>query len=230
MRRHSKTWQLKKVLLSMLVVGGLSMFTIAGTFASLNSESSNAHGTIQSGTLTLGNKVGTASACFSYTAATNDNAGCDALFTSSTLQYPGGAAYTAHVTVSNTGSIAGSNLALYMPSCNGSGVTASPGAPSPGGGNPCAAGGLQLTIAETDSSFANPSCVFPNFGGACVVAANTLAFMATKKDTAHLYSLNEGLAVGQTRYYTISLQLPSTAANSLQGEEAVFDLTWLLSQ
>lgn len=215
----------KKVLLSFLVVGGLSMFSLAGTFATLTTESSNRTATIQSGSLTLSNLVGSGSACLSYTSTTNSKS-CDALFTSATLVYPG-QSQTVHVTVQNTGSVAGSNLSLYMPTCTSQ---TSPGAPSPGGGNPCASGGDALTISETDSSFANPTCVFPTSGGTCPVLAGTLSFMAGKNDTSHLFSLNEGLAAGQTRYYTVTLQLPTDAANSLQGEAAQFDLTWLLSQ
>ena len=215
----------KRVLLSFLVVGGLSMFSLAGTFATLTSESANRSATIQSGSLTLSNLVGSGSTCFSYTSTTNSKS-CDALFSSSTLVYPG-QSQSVHVTVTNSGTIAGSNLSLYMPTCT---AAASPGAPSPGGGNPCASGGPALTISETNSSWASPSCVFPTFGGTCTYTAGTLYFMSTKKDTSHLYSLNEGLAVGQTRYFVISLQLPTAAANTLQGEQAQFDLTWLVSQ
>ena len=112
---------MKKVLLSLLVVGAVGCFTITGTYAVLNTETHNARGSIASGTLTFSDKVNAATACLSINGPAspgNVNSGCDALFTNSTLMYPGTLA-TVHVTIANTGSIDGSTkhsrvLAAYV--------------------------------------------------------------------------------------------------------------------
>jgi hypothetical protein len=232
-RAHSNTWVVKRVLLSALVVGGLSCFTLASTFALLTAESTNTNGSVSSGTLYLGNLPSTsASTCFSYNGALpstspNVNAACDAL-AGSAVVYPGGAAATAKVAISNPGSVSGATLALYMPSCVAVNTS---GAPSPGTGNPCTTGGLELTIAETDSSWNPTRCAYPQTSGSCTFIANTLNALATTKNSStSMYSLSEGLAAGQTRYFLISMELPSSAANTLQGRAAQFNLTWNLSQ
>ena len=220
-------WHLKKMLLSLTVIGALSCFTITGTFALLNSETQNNRNKVSSGTLTFTNKVNTNTACASYGVGSTGNAnpGCDALFTSTTQMYPG-TPVTQRVTITNDGSIAGSALSVYMPTCS---VTATSGAPA-GGGNPCALGGLQIYIQETDSSFANPSCIFPTTGGACGFANNSMAYLASVTNTsASALALGAGPAAGASRYFVIGLQLPVGASNTLQGEQANFNLTWRLS-
>lgn len=220
-------WHLKKILVSMTVVGAVSCFTITGTFAVLNSETRNARGTISSGTLTFSNKVNTNTACYSYGAGStaNANPNCDALFQNTTLMYPGTAA-TQRVTITNDGSLGSTTLSVFMPSCT---AVTTPGAP-PGGGNPCASGGAQIYIQETDSSFTPTSCVFPTTGGTCAFAANTMAYFSTVANTASTaYSLGSGPAAGASRYFIIGMQLPPGASNTLQGEEALFNMTWHLS-
>ena len=222
------TRAMKKVLLSLMVIGSLTFFTVGGTYAVLNSETSNTKSSVASGTLTLGNTVASGTTCFSYTSTTNSNATCDALFTDSTLNYPGTAS-TVHVTITNNGTVPASALAIYMPSCT---AAASPGAPSPGGGNPCDTNGAMMTIDESNSSFTSHSCVYPQTSGTCSYVNNTLYALATTKyDATHMLTLGTGgLAAGASRYFIIGMELPSTASNSLQGEEAQFDLTWNLSQ
>jgi hypothetical protein len=234
-RRHGRNWAAKKVLLSAMVVGGLSFFTLANTFAILSSQESNS-ASFASGTLTFSNTVNSGTACFSYglTGASNSNASCDALFTSSTLMYPGTPVY-ANVAIANTGSVRASSLAFYMPSCT---AVASPSAPSPGGGNPCAANGAQMFIAETSSSYSlvGSKCVFPVASTSPCTGpflTSTLNFATTKFDASHVMALGvagaQSLAAGATRYFVIGLQLPTTASNTLQGEEALFKITWLLT-
>lgn len=225
----STTWYLKRVLMSMLVVGGLSMFTFANVFAVFTTETRNTGGTIASGTLTL---TGTANAstCFSYTGASasgNSNSGCAALFTNSTLFYPGDAA-TVNVTITNSGTLNGSSLTVYMPTCT---TVSSPSAPSPGGGNACANGGPMVYIDESNSTFTAHSCVYPTVGGTCSYLANTLSYLASQKNSSSTsYALPGGIAAGASRYFIIGMKMPTTASNTLQGEAAKFDLTWHLSQ
>lgn len=226
--KRSAMWHLKRVLLSLTLVGAVSCFTITGTFALLNSETQNTRGNISSGTLTFSNKVNTNAACFSYGAGSSGNANtnCDALFVNTTEMYPG-TAITQKVTITNDGSIDGSTLSVFMPSCT---MVATPGAPTPGGGNPCASGGAQIYIQETDSSFTPTNCVFPTTAPTCPFSANTLSYFASVANTtASAFSIGTGPAAGASRYFLIGMQLPVGASNALQGEQAVFGFTWHLS-
>lgn len=224
--RSSSTWLLKKVLATMIVIGALGSVTAGGTFALLNSQESNPGGTVASGTLTFSNTVNTNSACFSYNGPAspgNVNTGCDALFTSASLNYPG-TPLTAKVTIANNGSLDASDLSVYMPSCT---AVATPGAPTPGGGDPCAAGGAQLYLQETDASWTPTACRFPSGAGACAFVADALSvFAANYTSTATALDLGAGPAHGQSRYFIVGLQLPSNASNTLQGQAAQFGLTW----
>jgi hypothetical protein len=227
--RHSSTWRLKKVLLSLIVLGGLSCFTLTSAFALLNAESRNIGNTISSGTLTFSNKVNLGTLCYSYSGPAspgNVNSACDALFSSATQMYPGTAA-TSRVTIANNGSLDARNLSVYMPSCT---MVTTPTAPSPGGADPCGIAGVQFSIQETDSSFTATSCRYPAAAGACTFAANTLYFFKSSANSAPTaFDLGSGPAQGQSRYFVIGMQLPSNASNALQGEEALFNLTWRVS-
>jgi hypothetical protein len=211
-----------------MVLGALTSITVGGTFAVLTSQESNARSALASGTLTFSNTVN-ASTCFSYggpSSPGNVNSSCAAVITSSTLNYPGTPAVVP-LTIANNGSLDAANLSVYMPSCA---AAATPGAPTPGGANPCAANGAQFYLQETTSSGTPTTCWFPSAVGACAFAANSLQVFSTNvNSTSSALSLGGGPAHGQTRYFTIGLQLPSNASNSLQGEAAVFGLTWHLS-
>ena len=227
--RQSSTWRLKKVLLSMIVLGGLSCFTLTSAFALLNAESRNIGSSISSGTLTFTNKVNLGSLCYSYSGPSssgNLNPNCDALFSSATQMYPGTAA-TSRVTVANDGSLDAKDLSIYMPSCT---AAATPTAPSPGGADPCGVAGAQFYIQETDSSFTATSCRYPAAAGTCAFAANTLYFFKSSANSAPTaFDLGSGPAHGQSRYFVIGMQLPANAGNALQGEEALFSLTWRIT-
>jgi hypothetical protein len=225
--RSSSTWRVKQILASLIVIGALSSLTAGTTFALLNSQESNANASIASGTLTLSNIVNTGTACFSYggpASPGNVNTACQALFTSATQNYPGNPV-TAKVTILNNGSIDASDLSVYMPSCT-NGVT--PGAPAPGGGDPCGPGGAQFYIQETDASW-NPvaSCLFPSAATACTFVAHSLyVFSANASSITSAFDLGSGPAHGQARYFLIGMQLPSNASNTLQGQAAQFGVTW----
>ena len=228
--RTSSTWRLKKILASLIAIGALSTVTVTGTFALLTSQETNARSAAASGTLTFSNTVGTGTACLSYNGPANPgnvNTACGALITSSTQNYPGIAITPVKVTIANNGSLDGVALSMYMPSCT---VAATPGAPSPGGGNPCAAGGAQFSIQETNSAGVATACRYPSGPVTCVFSANTLQLFAANANTVtSALNLGSGPAHGQSRYFLIGLDLPPTAGNALQGEEAVFALTWHLS-
>ena len=170
----SSTWRLKKMLAALIVFGALSSVTATGTFALLNSEERNTHSGVASGTLTFDNVVNTGTACFSYggpSSPGNANTSCQALITSATLNYPGVAITPVKVTITNDGSIDAGDLSVYMPSCT---AAATPGAPAPGGADPCATNGAQFYIQETTSTGTPTQCWFPSAVGACSFAASSL--------------------------------------------------------
>jgi len=217
---------LKRILATMMLLGAMSFLTLNGVFAALNSETLDRGSSISSGTLTFTNKVATNTVCASYGGAAspgNVNTGCDALFASSTLQYPGAPA-TVRVTIANNGSLDAADLSLFMASCSN---TNTPTAPAPGAGNPCGAGGAQLYVQETDSSFIATKCWYPTVAaGSCSFNANGLSnFAALYTSAVSSLDLGAGPAVAASRYFVIGMQLPSNASNSLQGREALFDLT-----
>lgn len=227
--RTSSTWLMKKIIFSLMAIGATSCLTITGTFALMSSQQTNAHSAIATGTLTFNNVVNNGTACFSYTgagASGNANGSCQALFSGASLNYPGVPA-VATVKLTNDGSLDASDLSVYMPSCT---VVATTGAPTPGGGNPCASGGAQFYIQETDASGANVACRFPSGSTNCSFLANSLStFAANGNSVANALDLGAGPAHGQSRYFSIGVQLPATASNTLQGEEALFGLTWHLT-
>ncbi len=226
----SSTWRLKKMLAALIVFGALSSVTATGTFALLTSQETNAGGSVSSGTLTFDNVVNTGTACFSYggpSSPGNVNTSCQALITSATLNYPGVAITPVKVTITNDGSIDAADLSVYMPSCT---VAATPGAPAPGGANPCSTNGAQFYIQETTSTGTPTQCWFPSAVGACSFVASSLrTFAVNINTTTSALDLGKGPAHGTARYFLIGMQLPSTASNALQGEAAVFGLTWHMS-
>lgn len=246
-RARSRGRRRTKALLALLVaVGGLGSITVSGTYAVLRSEETNPGSTVSAGTLTLGDGVVGGSTCLSYDVGTtgNVNGGCAPLVSSSTLQYPGGTPATAKVQIEDTGSLDGSSLAVYMPSCT---PAASPGAnANANGGNPCAEvstggtpSGLQLTIQETDSTWTQTKkCWYPVKGtGACASVAgyatkapNSFPLMAEYVTSASVaWDLGAGPTAGASRYFLVSVLLPANASDTLQGEQATFDLTWHLT-
>jgi len=224
----SPTWRLKKVILSLLVVGSLSFLTYGGAFALMTGDLVDRGSQVASGTLTFSNQVNAGTVCVSNSGPAspgNVNANCDALFTSATQMYPGQLA-TAKVTIKNNGSIDAKDLAVFMPSCT---AGATPGGPVTTG-DPCAAGGAQFYIQETNASWVASKCWFPTTVTTCPLTADSLnTFDQNYTDTTSLVHFGAGPTAAQSRYFIIGMALPSPANNALQGREAVFSLTWHLS-
>ena len=64
-----------------------------------------------------------------------------------------------------------------------------------------------------------------------VSAGNTLfAFANTYKSAGNLLNLGVGPVNGTSRYFIVGAELPATASNSLQGQEAQFSMTWGFAQ
>lgn len=219
----------KKVLASMIVVGSMSYLTVAGTFAIMSGDTSNAKSSISSGTLTFSNTVNSGTACYSFNGPLNANPSCDALIASSTLMYPGQLVQT-KVTIANDGSLTPSALYTYMPSCT---QTSSPSAPAytSGGANPCGTNGLQFYVQETDASWNATKCWYPSGTTMCALNTSSLnGFSLLYPNAGTVLNLGSGPANGASRYFIIGMQLPTNASNSLQGQEALFSLTWGFTQ
>lgn len=229
------TRTLKRILLSLVVIGLASTFSVGGTFAILKAEETNTGSTISTGTLTFSNTVG-ASTCTSNGGTSNVNTSCSTLYSTPTLLYPG-SSQSSTVTITNTGSIDIGSLAVYMPSCT---HQASPGAgTNAGGGDPCAditdgsgnPDGALLSIEEDTSGGTATHCWWPDkAAGACSPSYsqdNYFAILAQYQNTAtSTISVGSGPAAGATRYFKVTVGLPANADPTLQGEEALFTLTW----
>ena len=245
MSRRRSSRRLKVVLAGLVLAGSMSFLTVSGTYAIFTSEERDAGATAASGTLTLSEVTNgvTASPCKSWAAGAtaNANTGCALLISTPTLQYPG-QSVSGTVALQNTGSVDANDLSLYMPTCT---ATTSPSAGVVGGGNPCteiadngSPDGLELTIEETTSAGAVQKCLYPVVAtGACTASTDWASgapnsfpiFAEYATDMGTAYDLGPGPAKGQTRYFKVTVILPTEASNSLQGEQALFGLTWHLS-
>jgi len=224
----------KKVLASLMVVGSLTFFTVHGVFAAFNSETQDNTSKIASGTLTMSNTVATGTACVSNTAASQDNSNtdCTALFTASSLHYPGDSA-TVHLTIANTGSAAASDLAFWSSGCSTGQSTGATAAGVSYGGDLCSVGGLELYVQETNSSWTPlASCAFPaSASAACSTSfvANTMRTFSVNHTTSAPVDLGEPMSSLGSRYFIIGLMLPSTASYTLQGRQVTFGITWAMN-
>jgi hypothetical protein len=246
----------KKLLLSFIAIGLLASLT-GGTYAVLQGSQENINSNVASGTLTLSNQVGAGTVCVSNsgsgtyaTGTENDNtlqsspasAGCTAIVTAATIQYPG-TLTTVHVTVQNTGSVDGAKLYLYM-------YGAVAGVPTPGAGcvsttttsatvigagSPCAAAGDGFYVEEDNSLWAAQRCDYPAGAGACSIAGGgTLNDFSTQYYTYVGHKLDLGVSPTSvialpnqgTRYFTIGIE--ESNDNTMQGKTATFSLTWHL--
>jgi hypothetical protein len=227
---------LRKLLLTIMVLGATTSTVGAGTFASFNASTSNATSTFATGTLVLSNQKNTGTACLSTAGGNTDsnaNAGCDQLFNLS-VQKPGDSAFV-DLTLKNEGSINAATLAGYA-SSNCAAANA-PGQSFNGTGDPCTS--VQVYIQEYTSSANrtgdNRTGGICHYGGG---TATSCAFSATRTldhyDTTYP-SAATVLSMGSinasvSRYLRIYLLLPSTANNNLQGRQATFGFSWTMAQ
>ncbi|HEY2543534.1 MAG TPA: hypothetical protein VGH92_10840 [Gaiellaceae bacterium] len=149
----SKT--IKKLLLSLIVVGALGSFTARGTYAVLKGETSNSNDSLATGTLLLTQTwLGAASngtqdvVCNSKDVSLNVNTGCFTILSSGTSMYPipsaeptiptAGTYQTANISVTNGGTLP-ETLSVNMPSCTYAATAGAPTVPAPSwtAVNPC---------------------------------------------------------------------------------------------
>lgn len=247
--RRSPLPTVKKLLLSLVVVGLLGSVTYKRVDAVLSGEASNKAQAVATGTLVVGDTVYTntppmtaGTQCQSWQAASQDNANvsCDTLKwdPATGLRFPGQVA-KAYVAIQNAGSLNARALQLSVPTCIASNTTGAPayvfasvGLP----GDPCQ-GGLDMYVQEvTSAAFTtNSQCVFPENVFSAPAADCTTVWQA---DTvAGLNGINcwdlGSMAANTTRYFVVGMRLSPTMAtqaqsNALQGRTAAVTLKWHL--
>jgi predicted ribosomally synthesized peptide with SipW-like signal peptide len=213
-----------------IIAGGIALTGLgAGTLASFSASTSNG-GTFATGSLVLSNQKNTGTACLSTgggSTDTNSNA-CDQLFAVSVTK-PGQAA-TVNLTLRNEGSIDAAALASFATSACAAADAA--GEAHHGTGNPC--GAISVYVQEfSDGARTTPSAC--HYGGGTATtcaydAAETLStFGSTHADAGSALALG-ATAASTSRYFTVGLQMASSAGNDMQGRQATFGLSWQLVQ
>lgn len=205
----------------------------AGTFATFNATTTNAGNTFATGTLVLQNTI-SATSCLSTGGGTTDtninSVGC-AKFFNTTISKPGDIA-GANLTLQNQGSIAATILNLTASTCTDSNNLAES---FHGTGSVC--GALNFYVQEwSNAGFSTPfKCWYG--GGTATTCDATFATSPVSLSGfgtgTHNISAGPGAtaftALGgaaDSRWFTVAVQLPSTAGNNVQGRQAQVDLSW----
>ena len=219
--------RIKQYLMLLTVIGLVSIASGSGTFATFSAETTNAGNTFSTGTIVLSNTVNAGVACLSSAGGVdvNINAACAAVFNAS-VKKPGDSALN-DLDLLNAGSLGAATLKLTAGACTASDAA---GQSFHGTGNPCTA--LDVYVQEWDDAI-HTTAIHCWYGGA--VVANTCDFSDNTKTLAALataspLTLAGGLTGGAHRYFTIGVQLPSTAGNTYQGRAATDTLTWHIDQ
>ena len=221
---------LRKLLLTVMVLGAITSTVSAGTYASFSATTTNT-ATFASGTLDLTNDGPTAGVCVSTGGGsdpTSNSGACDQLFALS-VKRPGDSAFV-DVTLTNSGSVDATTLKLDAGTACAPGNA--PGAMYNGSGNPCTV--VQVYVQEY-STLSNRTNDTRTPGGTCHYGAGTTQscdYVSTKNlDTFDAVSpITIGtLTSGQSRYFRIYLQMLSTANNTFQGKQATFAFNWAIT-
>src|SRR4051812_32031862 len=221
-----------RILITLTVLLALCGYTATASVATFTAETKNPTNKFASGTLVLSNtKSGGSGACLSTAGGatdTNVNAACDGLF-NLTLRKPGDAS-TANLTLLNSGSLAATTLKVYSGSCTDGDAASET---YHGTGSMCA--NVQLYIQQwTSNTFATPlACIYGGgTASTCAYgAAKTMGDFATNyASSATAIAIGSGLAPNASGYFTVAVQLPSSAGNALQGRSATEDVIWRLDQ
>lgn len=229
---------LRKILLTMMVVGALGTMVGAGSFATLNASTTGVDSAFATGTLVLGNQKNTGTICVSTgagtTTDTNANHTCGDLVNVE-VKKPGDVA-TVDLTLYNYDTLPGTLTVRAHQACVSD---TAPGQSYAGGADACAS--VALTIQQYDTALdrtngttTNGSCWFGGGAGGARCsfdATKTLSSFATSHPVAATSNLALGtMPAGGVRYLRVGLQLPAGASNLLQGTRATFGFTWQLDQ
>lgn len=231
----------RKVLLTIMIIGATGSTLSVGTFASYNATTRSSSTTFETGALVLSDITPvTNTLCYSAgggpgTTFANGNASsCDAVFNLSN-QTPSTTVSTQRVTLKNEGDLNPTKVQLLS---TGACTNTETGSGYHGGGDLCAA--LRFSIQEyTTSAFTTKvtSCVYPavtnavcNTTPAGVISTFASTYATTPLDVNTSGAATSGMNVGVERFFIISISLPTTAGQTTQGMAASFGFTWQLAQ
>jgi hypothetical protein len=249
--RSSSLATVKKLLLSLLVVGLLGTVTYKRAYALMSAQATNDGSTVASGTIATGNTVSTRAGatltpgtqCKSWTAATknNINVGCDSVkwdLTTAGLQFPGQVGL-GYIAIQNAGSLPATQLQLSMPTCLTASNTAAPAyvfASTGGAGDPCN-GGMDMYVQEVSNfstvpppTTASTPCVYPeNYYGTPAATCGWIDDTVAGLKSISCWDLGP-MAANTTRYFVVGLRLSATnATNGMQGRNTTLVLRWHLT-
>ena len=224
----------RRLLLTLMVIGGVGSTISAGTFASFNASTTNQTSTVSTGSLVLGHKVNAATACLSTAGGTstdsNDNtagAGCTATINNTLVKL--GDTSQSDLTIFNAGSLAGQLAYRASTAC----TTSRNSNLFMGAGDMCSAASMVIqeytTAARTTPT---STCVFPYSSSAACPAlgtAGTAPFQLPSVTPQALGPIGAADSGTHERWFVVRMQLPSTASDALQGVRATFALTWSLA-
>ena len=223
-RHHSlDTRKVKKILVGMLVVGAFGAAVSGSTFATFSAQTTNS-AQFQTGTLLLGNKVGSGSECFSTAvgvAINGNSATCDNLFNLSGVK-PGDSGSVA-VVVKNEGTINGSALTVYaQAACAEAGANYIVGGNTFNGSATDLCAQAQLSVDQDGTCFYGPA-------GCANDATHTFSGFASTYTPGSSYAAG-ALNAGSQHVYTFHWALPSSLDNSYQARQASFNVVFNLVQ
>lgn len=222
----------KKLLTTVLVVGGLSAVIGAGTFASFSAQTTNKDNTFETGTLILSNKVGTAAACFSnggIGASTDNNAAdCSAVY-DVPLQKPGDSVET-DLKIKNEGTLDGGALTVDATACVNSNTATEV---YHGTGNPC--GQIRTYVQQwDDADHTNAvACLYgldADSDDVCDAAYPSPSHTLDGLAGAGAITADSAFENGDEVFVTVGVELPLASNNSYQGRTAVQSLVWDVAQ
>ncbi len=210
-------------LIATLVLGGSAFFALGG----FNATITNNANTFSSGTIILSETQGVTTCLSSAAQITAANSGTCASdnFGGQANAYPGMAAISTTVTLTNGGSLNASGLLVTPGACTASANVATN--PYYGADTSGYCGIIDLTI-QNNTVAGSPSCLFPAGAGACPApsSSNTLASFYTADGTN---GLNLGaVSSGASVKLTYTLQMDNAATNADQGLTASMPLTYYL--
>jgi hypothetical protein len=231
--------RVKQYLMLLTVIGLVAIASGgSGTFATFTADVTNPGNTFASGTLFLHDFGGTLT-CTSESGTLNVNPGtgvggnqCDTLFSNVDLTNAGGA--TAHLQLTNAGTINASDIKFDVSSCSVANNSANTGSGVTFGSAPTC-GQLYITVQETQSNYTTDVyCAYgTNSSGACAAPSNAYTLGNTTSLTALQTTggVNAPLASSASRYYVITITPGGvTNDNTLQNRLITFALTWHLDQ
>jgi hypothetical protein len=227
---------LKKILLTMMVLGGVGSTISAGTFASFNAATTNANSSFASGSLVLGRQVESGTVCLSTGGGTTDSNTntCDLMISPDRVKI-GDAATSVKLTINNAGSLTGT----LNYNRNGSCASATNNVYWTGGtGNLCTSTNLTIQEYESDWTTKKTACIFPSQPSTVCTTLNDSYAVTTGSRPEDLPTTATSLGTltaGSSRYFMLSMHLPNNTSggvisDEVQGRLATFALSWSLSQ